>query len=91
MAGELKALKERMNPSSVNGGVFLGLNGVVVKSHGSADAEGIASALMIAESLACRALIADVAERVGNLASLSGEDTSPKRPDDEACKRKAIA
>jgi len=91
MAGELKALKERMNPSSVNGGVFLGLNGLVVKSHGSADAEGVASALMIAESLARRALIADVAERMGNLACLSEEPPSQNAPDDEACKRKAIA
>lgn len=29
----LKRLRERMDPSNVNGGVLLGLNGVVVKSH----------------------------------------------------------
>ncbi len=37
-------LREKMNPSKVNGGVFLGLNGIVIKSHGGADSEGFASA-----------------------------------------------
>lgn len=34
-----------MDPRKVNGGVFLGLNGVVIKSHGGADAEGFAAAI----------------------------------------------
>jgi phosphate acyltransferase len=38
-------LRERMNPSRANGGVFLGLNGIVIKSHGGADAEGFAAAI----------------------------------------------
>jgi glycerol-3-phosphate acyltransferase PlsX len=38
-------LKEKMDPRKVNGGVFLGLDGVVIKSHGGADAEGFASAV----------------------------------------------
>ena len=41
-----------MNPSSVNGGVLLGLNGVVVKSHGGADADGYATAIRLAANLA---------------------------------------
>jgi glycerol-3-phosphate acyltransferase PlsX len=36
----------------VNGGVFLGLNGTVVKSHGSADATGVAAAIKLAAQLA---------------------------------------
>ncbi len=40
-----RALKDKMNPSKVNGGVFLGLNGIVIKSHGSTDALGFASAV----------------------------------------------
>jgi phosphate acyltransferase len=40
-----RRLRERMNPSRVNGGVFLGLNGIVIKSHGGADAEGFAAAI----------------------------------------------
>jgi glycerol-3-phosphate acyltransferase PlsX len=40
-----QALREKMDPSKVNGGVFLGLNGIVIKSHGGTDAEGFASAV----------------------------------------------
>ncbi|HWW46336.1 MAG TPA: phosphate acyltransferase PlsX [Xanthobacteraceae bacterium] len=39
------ALREKMDPNNSNGGVFLGLNGIVVKSHGGTDAEGFASAV----------------------------------------------
>lgn len=42
----------RIDPRRVNGGVFLGLNGTVVKSHGSADATGISSAIKLAYTLA---------------------------------------
>lgn len=44
----LRRLSKRMDPRRVNGGVFLGLNGVVVKSHGSADATGISAAIRLA-------------------------------------------
>lgn len=50
--GAFNVLRQRMDPRSVNGGVFLGLNGVVVKSHGSADATGFASALDLAIDMA---------------------------------------
>jgi glycerol-3-phosphate acyltransferase PlsX len=40
-----KALKEKLDPNRSNGGVFLGLNGIVVKSHGGTDAEGFAYAV----------------------------------------------
>ena len=36
-----QALREKMDPRKSNGGVFLGLNGIVIKSHGGADAEGL--------------------------------------------------
>lgn len=35
--GALKAISKTMNPSNYNGGSLLGLRGVVIKSHGSAD------------------------------------------------------
>ncbi len=38
-------LRDKMDPRKVNGGVLLGLNGVVIKSHGGTDAEGFASAI----------------------------------------------
>ena len=40
-----RTLREKMDPRKANGGVFLGLNGIVIKSHGGADAEGFAAAV----------------------------------------------
>jgi phosphate acyltransferase len=40
-----QALRDKMDPNKSNGGVFLGLNGVVVKSHGGISAEGFAYAI----------------------------------------------
>lgn len=45
-------LSEKMDPRKVNGGVFLGLNGMVIKSHGGTDAEGFASAVELAREMA---------------------------------------
>ena len=42
------ALRARMDPNASNGGMFLGLNGVVVKSHGGADADGFSTAVGVA-------------------------------------------
>ena len=33
----LKTLRKSLNPQNYNGAVLLGLNGIVVKSHGAAD------------------------------------------------------
>lgn len=44
-------LKHHLDPNNHNGAVFLGLNGVVVKSHGSADARGVANAVEVAARL----------------------------------------
>ncbi|ASY62335.1 Phosphate:acyl-ACP acyltransferase PlsX [Sinorhizobium sojae CCBAU 05684] len=43
--GAFDRLREKMDPRKVNGGVFLGLNGIVIKSHGGTDAEGFAAAI----------------------------------------------
>src|SRR5207302_959307 len=42
-----RTLADKMDPRKSNGGVFLGLNGIVIKSHGGADAEGFAYAIEI--------------------------------------------
>lgn len=44
-------LKHHLDPNNHNGAVFLGLNGVVVKSHGSATAGGVANAVTVAARL----------------------------------------
>jgi glycerol-3-phosphate acyltransferase PlsX len=40
-----RALREKMDPNKSNGSVLLGLNGLVVKSHGGTNAEGFAYAV----------------------------------------------
>ncbi|HET7411744.1 MAG TPA: phosphate acyltransferase PlsX [Pararhizobium sp.] len=45
-------LREKMDPRKVNGGVFLGLNGIVIKSHGGTDAEGFAAAVDVGYDMA---------------------------------------
>jgi glycerol-3-phosphate acyltransferase PlsX len=47
-----ESLREKMDPRKVNGGVFLGLEGVVIKSHGGTDALGFASAIDLAYDMA---------------------------------------
>ena len=73
----LLRLKARMDPSSVNGGVFLGLNGVVVKSHGGADASGVKAAIEMAANLAGRPFIDEIRQQVAKVgaaaATLKGE------------------
>lgn len=43
--GAFDRLREKMDVSKINGGIFLGLTGIVIKSHGAADEEGFAAAV----------------------------------------------
>jgi glycerol-3-phosphate acyltransferase PlsX len=47
-----RALRDKLDPGKSNGGVLLGLRGVVVKSHGGADAEGFAYAIDVGYEMA---------------------------------------
>jgi len=61
-------LKHHLDPNNHNGAVFLGLNGVVVKSHGSATAGGVANAVAVA----ARLLEDDLTQRItADMAALS--------------------
>lgn len=55
-------LKHHLDPNNHNGAVFLGLNGVVVKSHGSANAKGVANAVKVA----ARLLEDDIVNRIAH-------------------------
>ncbi|MFA5950347.1 MAG: phosphate acyltransferase PlsX [Hyphomicrobium sp.] len=57
-SGGFRVLKEKMDPRRVNGGTFLGLNGIAVKSHGGTDALGFASAVDLGYEMAESGLIA---------------------------------
>ena len=55
--GAFDLLRRRMDPRKVNGGVFLGLNGIVIKSHGGTDAEGYASAVELSYDMVRNGLL----------------------------------
>ena len=59
-------LRRTLNPSAANGGVFLGLNGIVIKSHGGADAEGFAAAVDIGYDMVRYELLAKIGQALGN-------------------------
>jgi phosphate acyltransferase len=61
-AGGFRVLKEKMDPRRSNGGTFLGLNGIAVKSHGGTDALGFASAVDLAYEMVQSRLISRLAE-----------------------------
>ena len=60
-------LRHHLDPNNHNGAVFLGLNGVVVKSHGSATAKGVAQAVTVAARLLENRLIDRIADDLGEL------------------------
>ncbi len=60
--GGFKVLKHKMDPRRVNGGTFLGLNGIAIKSHGGIDALGFASAVDLGYEMAQSGLL----ERLGS-------------------------
>ena len=55
-----RQLRERMDPRRANGGVFLGLNGIVIKSHGGTDAEGFAAAIELGHGVVQDELLARI-------------------------------
>lgn len=64
----LKQLRTRMDPGTFNGALFLGLNGLVVKSHGSANGRGYAAAVGVAEKLARSHYREEIAHNIARLA-----------------------
>lgn len=77
----LQRLKKRIDPRRANGGVFLGLNGTVVKSHGAADAMGISSAVKLAYELAQSGFSEKLAARVASAAMLDQDDPTEGNSD----------
>src|SRR6476469_6460733 len=57
----LNLLQVHLDPNNHNGAVFLGLNGLVVKSHGGANSKGVANAIRVAASM----VRADITRKIG--------------------------
>ncbi|MFT3671840.1 phosphate acyltransferase PlsX [Aestuariivirga sp.] len=69
-SGAFRAFRDRLDPRKHNGGVFLGLNGIVVKSHGGTDAIGFATAIDVAIDMYANGLVAKIAEDVAQVNAL---------------------
>jgi len=68
--GAFRALREKLDPRSSNGGLLLGLNGLVVKSHGGTDGIGFAAAIDVAVDVANEDLLSKISEDMKHLEML---------------------
>ena len=73
-------LKHHLDPNNHNGAVFLGLNGVVVKSHGSADEKGVANAVHVAARLLEEDITRRIAADMAGIQSLSAAASKLEQP-----------
>ena len=72
-------LRKRVDPRRYNGAVFLGLNGIVVKSHGGTDALGFAHAIGVAVDLAAHEYIQTIKSDLEELtASVPAPPIAPR-------------
>ncbi len=81
----LKKMRQRLDPARVNGGPLLGLNGIVVKSHGGADATSFASAIRVAVDLARSDFSAEIDRNLKRLTESglkAGAETQAAHPSD---------
>ena len=67
-SGAFRALKEKIDPRRVNGGLFLGLDGIIIKSHGGMDELGFAGAIEIGYEMVRHGLLEKIRETI-NLSS----------------------
>ncbi|MCW2367030.1 glycerol-3-phosphate acyltransferase PlsX [Sphingobium sp. B7D2B] len=74
----LHLLKVHLDPNNHNGAVFLGLNGMVVKSHGGADEKGIANAVHVAARLVEEDLSARIAQDIARVGPIGKEELVAK-------------
>jgi glycerol-3-phosphate acyltransferase PlsX len=66
-----RILRDKMDPNNSNGGVFLGLNGVVIKSHGGSDAEGFASAIDVGYNMVRHELLEKIGATIHHHADIA--------------------
>ena len=69
----LRRMRQRIDPATVNGGPLLGLNGIVVKSHGGASPAGFANAIVIAADLARSDFSTEIERNMSRLADVLGQ------------------
>ena len=62
-------LRHHLDPNNHNGAVFLGLNGIVVKSHGNASAKGVANAIGVAARMVREDIIRKITEDLDKISA----------------------
>jgi phosphate acyltransferase len=67
-----RSLRDKMDPNKSNGALFLGLNGIVVKSHGGTDAEGFAYAVDVGYEMVRHDLLAKINQMLNREGSAPG-------------------
>jgi glycerol-3-phosphate acyltransferase PlsX len=72
----LSAVRDRMAPRA-SGGVFLGLDGVVIKAHGGADADSYAGAVELGYDMVRQELLAKIREMIAQASESRPAATSP--------------
>jgi glycerol-3-phosphate acyltransferase PlsX len=76
----LRRMARQFDPATINGGPFLGLNGIVVKSHGGADARGFATAIRLAADLAASDFVAQIDRNLRTMtAAMQAASEAPER------------
>ena len=79
--GAFDLLREKMDVSRSNGGVFLGLDGVVVKSHGGADSAGFAAAVELAYDMVRNRLLDRIEADLDLFHARNPQSPAPRKSD----------
>jgi glycerol-3-phosphate acyltransferase PlsX len=82
IAGQaINALRRKLDPRNISGGIFLGLNGIVIKSHGGTDEVGFKAAVGLAYEMARSRLMDKIGEGLRRFPTLELEAVSAPEPE----------
>ncbi|HXQ50153.1 MAG TPA: phosphate acyltransferase PlsX [Stellaceae bacterium] len=74
----LRKLRARLDPRGYNGAVFLGLDGICVKSHGGADALGFANAVGVAVDMKHNGFLEKIRDGIARINEVSAAQSKPQ-------------
>lgn len=74
----INRLKQKLDPRRYNGAMFLGVNGVCVKSHGGTDAEGFANAIKVAVEMITDRLNESIKDELAQIGDFAEKEEAEK-------------